>query len=489
MTGKAVMSTMWDAFALQAERIPAATAIRGEACFSYGELAERATALASTILARVGPGCLIALDATGPVAGIVAILAAAQARCAILPVSAESPPKYRAAMLADADARLILHETDGHVLAVQPADGGDTGVGTTARWPSTLHDVAYVMFTSGSTGRPKGVMVPHDALLSRLRGLAAMPGLGAGESFLAMTALSFDICLAELLLPLAVGGLVVAAPVTARLDPGIFAGVVSEHEPSVIQATPSFWRLALAWGWRGTAGGRLWCGGEPLTPGLAARLLPAGEELWNLYGPTEVTIWASAARVTSPDSVGLGRPLEGTGLCLVDDSGDLVDAPGRPGEILLYGDGLALGYLNRPDLTAQRFCTSCTPDGPQRCYRTGDRARYTEDGLLEFLGRTDSQVKLRGHRIELGEVEAVLEEHPGVHQAVVVLRDGDSAASAHIAAFLVGDPSLTARQIRSWLADRLPPSMRPGRISFLPALPRTPAGKVDRVSLASGVSG
>ena len=481
------MKTMWDSFALRAESNPEATAICGEANYSYRELAKQATALAQTIRRHGHPGTVIALDATGPVAGAVAFLAAAQARCAILPLSTESPPGYRSLILADAGVGLVLREVDGHALTVAPAgqgDAGDTAVVT--RWPSALSDVAYVIYTSGSTGRPKGVVVSHDALLSRLRALAAVPGLRAGESFLAMTALSFDICLAEVLVPLAVGGRVVAAPTTARLDPGIFAGVVREYQPDVIQATPSFWRLALAWGWRGAASSRLWCGGEHLTPSLAAKLLLAGSELWNLYGPTEATIWASAARVTSPDRIGLGHPLPGAGSFLEGEDGSLVSSHQQPGEILLYGDGLAVGYLNQPDLTAQQFCTRNTPEGPRRCYRTGDRGQYRDDGQLEFLGRNDSQVKLRGHRIELGEVEAVLEEHPAVHQAVVVLRAGDSAEHAHIAAFLVGDNNVTGRQLRAWLADRLPPSMRPSRISFLYAIPRTAAGKVDRVNLANG---
>ena len=481
------MKTIWDSFALRAESTPAAAAICGEASYSYRELAEQAAALAQAIRRHGRPGAVIALDATGPVAGAVAFLAAAQARCAILPLSAESPPGYRSLILADAGAGLVLREVDGHALTVAPADRGSAGQAeASTRWPSALSDVAYVIYTSGSTGRPKGVVVSHDALLSRLRALAAVPGLRAGESFLAMTALSFDICLAEMLLPLTVGGRVVAAPTAARLDPETFAEVVREHRPDVIQATPSFWRLALAWGWRGAPSSRLWCGGEQLTPSLAAKMLMAGAELWNLYGPTEATIWASAARVTSPDRISLGNPLPGAGMCLEGDDGSLVSSHHQPGEILLYGDGLAVGYLNQPDLTGQRFCARRTPEGPRRCYRTGDRGQYRDDGQLEFLGRDDCQVKLRGHRIELGEVEAVLEQHPAVHQAVVVLRAGDSAEHAHIAAFLVGDDHVTGRQLRAWLADRLPPSMRPGRISFLRAMPRTAAGKVDRVSLATG---
>jgi D-alanine--poly(phosphoribitol) ligase subunit 1 len=344
------------------------------------------------------------------------------------------------------------------------------------------------MYTSGSTGWPKGVVVTHQALLARLRGLAAAPGVGPGDSFLAMTALSFDPCLAELLVPLVVGGQVVAAPGGARLDPATFAAVVAGQRPTVVQATPSFWRLALAWGWPGVPGMRVWCGGEPLTPGLAADLLATGAELWNVYGPTEATIWATAQRVCTPDAIGLGRPLAGTGLCLERD-GRPVTRAGEPGEILLYGECLAAGYLRRPDLTARQFGTRETPEGPRWCYRTGDRAQFRDDGLLVFLGRVDSQVKLRGHRIELGEVEAVLERHPAVREAVVVLRDADQPDRAHLAAFLTGDGSATAREVRTWLAERLPAPMRPSRLSFRSRLPRTPTGKVDRLALAGEGAG
>jgi len=306
-----------------------------------------------------------------------------------------------------------------------------------------------------------------------------------------MSALSFDISLAEMFLPLTVGGSFVAAPAAARLDPEIFAQVVHAYRPQVIQATPSFWRLALAWGWRGSAqrggtGSRLWCGGEILTPSLARSLLPLCAELWNVYGPTETTLWASAAHVRSADCIDLGRPLRGGTLFLADDDGGLIREPCQPGEILIYGDGLALGYLNRPELTTERFRVCATPVGPRRCYRTGDRAQYRDDGTLQFLGRADDQVKLRGHRIELAELEAVAEEHPAVREAVAVLRHAGDPESAHIAVFVVPDGAVTSRQIRSWMADRLPAGMRPGRISVQPALPRTTTGKVDRVCLANG---
>jgi D-alanine--poly(phosphoribitol) ligase subunit 1 len=476
------VETIWDVFADRVKRDPAAAAISGDADYSCAALLEQAREVACDLRERCRPGSLVALDATSPVAGVIAFLAAGHAQCALLPLNAESPPRHRAAVLADAHVDAFLREGDQNALHVSGAD--DRPADAMPRWPASMAEVAYVLYTSGSTGQPKGVAVPHGALLARLRGLARVPGLRRGESMLAMTALSFDISVAEMLLPLLAGGIVVAAPVTARLDPGTFATTVLAYRPSVIQATPSFWRLALAWGWRGDQGCRIWCGGEPMTAGLADGLLTAGYELWNVYGPTEATIWASAALIRSSDTIGLGDPLPGTGLCLADDHGWPVTSPGEPGQILLYGDGLALGYVNQPELTRTRFRTHQTPDGPRLCYHTGDRARYRDDGVLEFIGRTDSQVKLRGHRIELGELEAAIEGHPSVREAVAVLRNPGDAEREHIAVFVASD-EVTSRQLRDWVAERLPLSTRPSQIHVRHELPRTTAGKIDRLVLAS----
>ncbi|HLX48000.1 MAG TPA: AMP-binding protein [Streptosporangiaceae bacterium] len=482
------MRTIWDAVQAQAQRAPLATAACGERGYTYQELTDRAAGASKLILAQADPGDIVALDIATPAAGAIAILAAARARCPVLPLSPEAPQARRQDMLDDARPAVLLREAGDDTLTAEPLAPVRRPDAAGER-PYDMRDVAYIMYTSGSTGRPKGVVVPHDALLSKLEGLARAPGFGPADSFLAMSTLSFDISLAELFLPLITGGRFVAAPPATRLDPAVFDRVVRASRPDVIQATPSFWRLALAWGWRPGSGSRLWSGGEVLTPGLARKLLGGCAELWNVYGPTETTLWATAARITAADSIGLGDPLPGSGLCLTDSDGKLVSEPGHPAEILLYGAGVALGYLNRPELTAELFKVCGTFDGPRLCYRTGDQAQYTADGRLQFLGRTDGQVKLRGHRIELAELEAVAEEHPAVREAVAVLRDAGDPARAHIALFVVAGPELTARRVRDWMSERLPAAMRPGRISIRPALPRTTSGKADRISLAGGPAG
>ncbi|WP_062437251.1 amino acid adenylation domain-containing protein [Herbidospora daliensis] len=453
--------TVWTAFLEHAERQPEHPAIRSDAgVVAYGELRARADDLGSWL--EPFRGGLVALDTGDPALGALAYLAAARSGCALTPLNQDSPPLHRAVLLADARPAAVLRPGKTMPLDVVREPGVPR---------AGLEEVAYLLYTSGSTGGPKGVLVSHRALADRLTGLAAVPGLRAGQAMLAMTALSFDISIAELLLPLTVGGTVVAAPEEARLDPEIFAAAVRRHSPDVVQATPSFWRLAVAAGWPGAPGADLWCGGEELTTTLAAHLLTRGRRLWNVYGPTEATIWASAHEVSSADDVALGAALPGSGRCLSPE-----------GEILLYGHGLALGYLDRPDLTADRFRPRETPDGTRLCYHTGDRGRLRGDGRIEFLGRDDDQVKLRGHRIELGEIERTLETHESVSEAVVVVSARDDPARTHLTAFVVGE-GVDVRSLRRWLAERLPAAMRPARIEPVAALPRTTAGKVDRRAL------
>jgi amino acid adenylation domain-containing protein len=425
------------------------------------------------------------MEVARPSMAIPVILAATRSGCPVLPLNADSPPMHREFVLADADpAALVRALPDGSV-EVDELTGSAPARQPGERTPAPeLADAAYVIYTSGSTGRPKGVVVGHDALLSRMRAVSEFPGVGPTDSTIAMTAPSFDISLTELLLPLTLGGSVVAAPDGAAMDPAIFAKAVAAYRPTIIQATPSFYRLALAWGWTGTTGCRLWSGGEPMTAHLAEQLVACNDQVWNMYGPTEATIWATAGLLEPGAPISLGEPIPGCGLCLAGPDGQPVTEPETPGEILLYREGLAIGYLNRPELTAEKFRVCATPDGPQRCYRTGDLAQYRQDGSLQFLGRTDGQVKLRGHRIELSELEAVAEEQPGVLQAGAVVRNAEDPDRAHLALFLVTDGQLTARDVRRWLAARLPRGMRPSEICFQASLPRTTAGKLDRRRLA-----
>ncbi|MFG1889119.1 amino acid adenylation domain-containing protein [Micromonospora sp. NPDC049051] len=468
--------SVWHRFRHQVALRPDAPALwQSDRTWTYAELAAEAEELAGSLAGVAVEGnvvCSVVCTVHGAVLGL---LGASAAGTTLLPLAADESATRFGFVLDDSGAvALLTEDPETGALKVAPvAEGKAQG--------SVPAGSAYLMYTSGSTGQPKAVIVSQGALLDRLDGLSQVPGLREGESMLALTAFTFDICLAELLLPLTVGGTVIAASAEARQQPDAFAADLERHRPDVTQATPSFWKFAIAGGWLGTGARRLWCGGEAMTPALARDLLSRCEELWNVYGPTEATIWATADRVSDPNRIRLGPALPGSDLHLVDPNGAVLPvAAGVTGEIVLSGNGIATGYLNRPDLTAASF--DALPGLPTNHYRTGDFGRWAADGGLEFLGRRDGQVKLRGHRIELGEVEAALESHSEVSEAVVLLARGDDPIRAHLVAVVV-TTSPVAR-LRAWLASRLPTVMIPRRTVTRPALPRTPAGKVDRTTLA-----
>ncbi|SDT80541.1 amino acid adenylation domain-containing protein [Actinoplanes derwentensis] len=444
--------------------------------FSYADLAGRTEQLASMLARRAGPGDVVGMSVRTTYGAVRGMLAASAAGAAFLPLGEDDRSARRRMLLDDSGAVALMHQpAPGDDIEVDQLGGGEPG--------SVPQGSAYLMYTSGSTGRPKAVVVSEQALSDRLTGLSRMPGLQAGESILALTAFTFDICLAELLLPLMVGATVVASSPSAQQDPAVFAEDVARHRPDVTQATPSFWRFVVRAGWTGIGARRIWCGGEALSPALARDLLDRGTELWNVYGPTEATIWALADRVNDANRIRLGVPVPGSGVRLIAGNGSTVeDHTQGSGEIVLTGEGIATGYLRRPELTAAAFGSVGTLPLPH--YRTGDFGRWDSSGALEFLGRRDAQVKIRGHRLELGEVEAVIERHPEVSESVVFLVHGDDPVRAYLVAVIVGS---SAGAVRTWANENLPGHAVPRRIVVVPALPRTTAGKVDRVSLGASL--
>ncbi|MEV1179173.1 amino acid adenylation domain-containing protein, partial [Nonomuraea sp. NPDC049784] len=343
---------------------------------------------------------------------------------------------------------------------------------------------AYVIYTSGSTGRPKGVVVSHRNLLNFLGSMGERPGLDAGDVLLAVTTLGFDIAGLELYLPLTRGARVVVADRTVTTTPGLLAAEIERHGVTVMQATPATWRMLVDDGWRGAPGLRAWCGGEALSPALADEIRARTAGLWNLYGPTETTIWSSLHEVPEGQAPMLGRPIANTRMYVLDR--DLLPAPaGVPGELFIGGAGLARGYGGRPELTAERFIADPFAGDGSRLYRTGDRVRWRADGELEFLGRADHQVKIRGHRIEPGEIEAALVAHPAVAAATVVTRDDDG--DTRLVAYLIpADPAAgtpSAGELRALLRTTLPDYMVPSAFAELSAFPLTPNGKLDRAAL------
>jgi amino acid adenylation domain-containing protein len=354
---------------------------------------------------------------------------------------------------------------------------------------------AYLMFTSGSTGRPKGVSVSHRNVLHTLDAFRRLTGWSERDRLLAVTTASFDISVLELFMPLVSGGgrVVVADRDTVR-DTSRLGRVLDDEGITVMQATPSGWQLLLDSGWDGRAGLTALCGGEALPPALARELATRVGSLWNVYGPTEATIWSTAARLAPGEPVVLGEPVGATELVVTspDDTGRPVAAgTDGTGELWIGGPGVAHGYRHRPEQTADRFAAHpLQPGRGGRWFRTGDLVRRGADGALHFVGRADTQVKIRGHRLELGEIEAVLGEHPHAGRVVVLVRG--EGATARLVAVVVPRPGSAAppeRELAEFVARRLPEWMHPQEYVFRTALPRTPNGKTDRGALAREIAG
>jgi amino acid adenylation domain-containing protein/non-ribosomal peptide synthase protein (TIGR01720 family) len=360
--------------------------------------------------------------------------------------------------------------------------------------PVPSPQLAYLIYTSGSTGTPKGVQILHRSLSNFLTAMSKAPGLTAADNLLAVTTLAFDIAALEIFLPLIVGACLVLVEREVTLDGERLAQAIAQHQITVMQATPATWRLLLASGWRGKPDLKILCGGEALDNTLAQQLLSCTQEVWNLYGPTETTIWSAAQKLTPDEPVTIGHPIANTQFYVLDQH--LQPVPiGVPGELYIGGAGVARGYWQRPDLTAERFIGSTPlpnpPLGKGRVshrtggvlYKTGDRVRYLRDGKLEYLGRLDYQVKIRGFRIELGEIEAVITQYPQVSQAVVSVREDEPGEQRLVAYIVPNSQDLAVNDLQQFLASKLPKYMIPGVFVPLTALPLTPNGKVDRKAL------
>ncbi|MEU8893315.1 amino acid adenylation domain-containing protein [Streptomyces sp. NPDC048442] len=346
-----------------------------------------------------------------------------------------------------------------------------------------MGDAAYVLYTSGSTGRPKGVVVSHGALRNFLFAMGSRVPVGVGERWLAVTTFGFDISLLEVFLPLVSGGVVVVADRGVVRDPVELGALVRAEGVSVMQATPGLWRALVEVDPEAVRGLRVLVGGEALDGGLGAVLAGLGVSVWNMYGPTETTIWSTGALLGDGGRVPIGGPIENTRVYVLDGRLGLV-APGVAGELYVAGEGVARGYLGRPGLTAERFVSD--PFGPagSRMYRTGDLVRWGAGGVLEFVGRVDDQVKVRGYRIELGEVESALAAAPGVARTVATVRE-DTPGDRRLVGYVVPAEGVTVdvEAVRRQAAAVLPEYMVPSAVVVLDSVPLTPNGKTDRKAL------
>ena len=481
-------------FEAQVERDPDVVAVVcNDECLTYRELNRRANRLAHHLhTLGIGPDVLVGLAVDRSLDLMVGLLGILKAGGAYVPVDPTYPDERIGFMLEDAQVPVLV--TQQHLIAAMPAKNAtvvclDSEVAldrqreTNPACMATPESLAYVIYTSGSTGRPKGVQVVHRGVVNFLASMRTQPGLSAGDTLLAVTTLSFDIAALELFLPLIVGARVVlVSRETAASGPEL-AHLLKDRQVTVMQATPATWRLLLATGWEGDRRLKVLCGGEPLTQELAEQLLPRVGSLWNLYGPTETTIWSTLCQIEPDRAITIGRPIANTQVYVLDSN--LQPLPiGVPGELHIGGAGLARGYRNRPELTGDRFISNpFSPESGARLYKTGDLARFLADGTIACLGRIDNQVKVRGFRIEPGEIEDVLAQHPAVRECAVVARD-DVAGEKQLVAYIVAAEQAPSNgQLREHLKQRLPDYMTPAVFVLLDSLPLTPNGKVDRRAL------
>jgi len=487
-------------FERQVRRVPNAVAVQFEnQQVRYSELNKRAMALADRLREiGVGPESRVAILLDRSIDLVVAVLGVLKAGGAYVPIDPTYPDERIAHLVNDADpavivtsSRLASRLTVGtrQLLidsSIEAANGGESQPASAVR--ATSRNLAYILYTSGSTGSPKGVMVTHESVLNVLAWVIEQVPLTERDVVLSLATFCFDISVAEMFLPLSVGARLVMVGRETAMDGIKLARLIEESGATFIQPTPATYRLLLEAGWNPKPGLTMVSTGERLSADLGRQLAGRGPALWNLYGPTETTIWSTGIRIDDPaESITIGHPVANTRTYILDARMAPVSS-GTPGELFIGGDGVARGYFGRADLTAERFVPDpFSPVPGARMYRTGDLARFLVDGRIDYLGRLDHQVKIRGYRIELGEIEATFVSHPRVSAAVVLAREADSD-DPRLAAFLVTRPGfpVSVAELREFLKCKLPDHMVPTEMALVKGFPLTANGKVDRRALLSG---
>ncbi|CAN5252451.1 amino acid adenylation domain-containing protein [soil metagenome] len=486
----------------QAVKTPDQTAIKfGSKATSYKTLNESANQLASVLIKNnIKPGDKVAFALDRSAEMVVVLLGIMKAGATYIPLDPQFPLNRINFMLADSEASIMLtskkykgqYESKAKELLIedvwetlkdQPVTNPDVHVNG--------HDLVYILYTSGSTGMPKGVQIAHHNLVNFLYSMQKQPGINSGDKLLAVTTISFDIAGLELFLPLLFGAQIVLADAATSKDGRALLDIIKSEKITIMQATPYTWRIMLEAGWDSTTPVKVICGGEALPVDLANAILTRASSLWNVYGPTETTVWSTLKQIKAEDKViTIGRPIDNTSIYILDKFLNH-QPPGSVGEIYIGGEGVAKGYLSRPELTDEKFVNDPFSQIPgEKMYQTGDLGKYMPDGEIMCLGRADAQIKIRGYRIETGEIEFQLSNEGNVKEAVVIARP-DNLGIDKLVAFIVLKDGFenenAAAQAQSWrssLKNMLPDYMVPDNFIVVPAMPLTPNGKIDKKALA-----
>jgi amino acid adenylation domain-containing protein len=485
-------------FSLQAKRKPEAVAlISGLRRYTYRELDERSTELARQLISLgAGPNRAVAVCMERSVDLPMALLAVLKSGSFYVPLDPSNPSQRLVSILEECKPVALLSDNavaaklkdglDQNSLPLLRVDEARTGPEELPPLPAEIRpaDLAYTIYTSGTTGKPKGVRITHKALLNLICSIWQKPGVSDKDRTLATAPISFDIATMDMFLPICSGGTLVIGTRQDALDPYRLARLITEHEITCFPATPATWRLLITSGWSGKRDLKMISGGEALPRELANDLLSLGGELWNCYGPTETTIYSGVVRVQmEPGIVPIGPPIANTSFYVMDKAGQPLP-PGVPGELYIGGEGVSPGYVDLPELTAQRFVPDLFgPDPSAFLFRTGDLVRLVRGNQFEFFGRLDHQVKLRGYRIELGEIESVLRRHPSVTEAVVMLRE-DIPGEPRLVAYIISQGlAFSPSALAEHAAKFLPEYMLPRLIVTVDRYPLTTSGKIDRRAL------
>ncbi|QXV64196.1 amino acid adenylation domain-containing protein [Mucilaginibacter sp. 21P] len=489
---------LFDLFTDSVNRYPDHVALTfHQVSYTYQELNQIVNRLTRELLNKgAGKGIVIGLALDRSAEMVISLLAILKAGSIYVPLDPEYPKDRIEFMLDDSSASILLtsQKYSGHfasntreVLIEDALEASEDYADNEPERTVSGEDLAYILYTSGSTGKPKGVQIFHHSLVNVMLSFQKQPGITATDRMLAVATISFDIAGIDLYLPLSVGAEIVLADSITAKDGRALLDIVRTQGITILQATPYTWRMMLEVGWEEYLPLKVFTGGEALAKDLAERLIPRSKEVWNLYGPTETTIYSIIKHITDANDITIGWPVDNTQVYILDEEkNDLVD--GEIGEIYIGGVGVALGYLNRPELNAERFIDNPFTPG-EKIYRTGDLAKIKPDGDIVYLGRIDHQVKVRGYRIELGEIEHNLGKQEDIKQAVVIARE-DTPGIPRLVAYIVlksgGSGAPDKATLNNWdkaLLDVLPEYMVPDDYVLLDTIPSTPNGKIDRKAL------